>query len=176
MKNKALKKLIKMSEDRQGAPRLVVGVNTPLEVKEALLKGGRGEVKRGTGVGIHVLMEKPQRDALNRLAAELDLNAAETIRLMLRAATVLGKKGLVVFVDAANRMETANLRSKFKQSAINKSPEKENDEEGPELDEDAGGERGSEFETPKTGTPIPERKRKKGQGTGAPRPNEERTL
>lgn len=133
-KNKELKKLFEMAKSRKGAPRLVIGVKTPLEVREALLKADRGEIKRGVGAGIHVLMERPQRDALNRLAASIDLNAAETIRLLVRAAAILGPKGVATFADAANRMETANLATKFKNSkkkrcAINNLHEREVDED-----------------------------------------------
>ncbi len=131
MKNKELEKLIKMSKSRRG-PQLAIGVNTPSEIKEAILKSGRGQVKRGVGVGIHVLMEKPQREAVNNLAAELDLNVAEMIRMVLRAATVLGSKGLIAFVDSANKVEAAGLKAKFK-----KSKKRSVLNEGPEIDDNS---------------------------------------
>ncbi len=187
--NKELEKLIQMSKSRRG-PQLAIGVNTPLEIKEAILKSGRGQVKRGVGVGIHVLMEKPQREAVNNLAAELDLNVAEMIRMVLRAATVLGSKGLIAFVDSANKVETADLKAKFKKSkrrsAINEGPEIEGDEESefrykdddePEKDED-GERRERRAEAPATGEPTPtfnRRRTDRRHSTGTPRPTKKGT-
>lgn len=175
MKNKALErpqleKLLEMSKSRQGAPRLVIGVKTPIEIREALLKSDRGEVTRGIGGGIHILMEKPQRTAVTELAVELDLSVAEMVRMLLRAATILGSRGLIMFVDAANRAETASLEAKFKEAGEKK---RSATNQGPAREEDGDNEKeGGGFEAPVTGEPSLTIKRQKKGRTGAPKPDE----
>ncbi len=152
-----MKKLIKSNI------RLVVPIGEPTEIREILFKSGRGQAVDAYAVRL----EAGRKQKLEELADKAGITAPELIRILLEAAINVDITELTKFI----RIGLAARKAKSKSGDDNEKLHFKIDrKDGPELDEDAGGERGSEFETPKTGMPIPERKRKKGQGTGTPRP------
>ena len=170
-----------MARERSGY-RNVGGVNMPAELRKALLESERGQIPNAP---INVFLKKGKRNALNRLAREMDVRANALVRALINSAITLQSKGTLIFISAANEaLEKANSQAgeRARKRRLNEKPELEDDDEefsfkiddvgDPELDEDSGGEE-NRFQIPKTGEPSPElKRRKKSQKTGSPKPDE----
>lgn len=163
-----MKKLVKSSV------RLVIPVGRPTEIREILLKSGRGQAVNSYSVRL----ESGKKQKLERLAAKAGIMAPELIRLLLEAAISIDLVELTRFIKAG----LAARKVKIEKPELEDGDDNEklhfkiDRKSGPETDDDSGEEE-SAFQIPKTGTPTLERKRQgKRQRTGTPRPNEERKL
>lgn len=171
-------RLIEMGKARRASQWPMRGIGMPTELMKALRKSESG---KAPDAGIHILLKKSHRNSFNRLARKLDVRSNVLARALIDAAVKLGPEGIVIFIDAANEAEN-DLPSKFRKSrkrsfhdrmkALARGEDDPEREEDTDDDDEDAGEDEDELETPATGEPTRQLKKKKERRrmTGAPRP------
>ncbi len=172
MKNerKERNKFKQMARERSGY-RNVGGIDMPAALRESLSKSESGTAPNAA---INVFLKKGKRNALNKLARQLDVRSNALVRALINSAITLQSKGTLVFISAANTvLEKANSQAGERARKRHEKPELEDDEEEEfsfKIDD------GGDPETDGNGGERRQRRTDRRQKTGTPRPNEERKL